>query len=90
MSPPDRRRLSDDDIEAIIVAIEKRQEHVCRYNVTPDQLQSVVRFVGHIDSLLSETGSTIRKTIIVAGISGFIALLGIGAYAKIKQIIGGP
>jgi len=37
---------------------------------------------------MSETGSTVRKTLIDAGIGGSISLLIIGEYAKIKQELG--
>lgn len=88
MTVPDRRRLSDDDINAICDALEKRQGHVCRFNVSPQEIDDAVRFQRHVNALVTETGSTIRKTIIVAGVGGMISLLVLGLYAKLKSALG--
>jgi uncharacterized membrane protein len=84
-----RRHLSDGDIEAIVEALAVRQAHKCMLSVTAEQVEAAVRFHGHIEGLLSETGSTIRKTVIVTGVSGLIALLVLGVYAKMKQVVTG-
>ena len=90
MSPPvpDRRRLSDEDIAAIVTALEQRQKHVCRLTVTPEEIEETVKFKRHINDLMSETGSTIRKTILVSGVGGLISLLLLGLYAKLKSALG--
>lgn len=90
MTPPvpDRRRLSDEDIERICEAMAQRQHHECILTVSPGEVQEAVRFMLHINDLMSETGSTIRKTILVAGVGGLISLLVLGAYAKLKSALG--
>jgi len=86
---PDRRRLSDEDIERICEALARRQGHVCRFvNITPEQVEETIRFQRHVNTLVTETGSTIWKTIIVAGVGGMISLLVLGLYAKIKDSLG--
>lgn len=52
------------------------------------RLEASVRFHETVNDLMSETGSTVRKTLIDAGIGGSISLLIIGEYAKIKQELG--
>jgi hypothetical protein len=37
---------------------------------------------------MSETGSTIRKTILVSGVCGFIALVLLGVYSKLRTELG--
>jgi len=88
----DRRRFSDEDIEALVKAIDARiSVHICRYDgISPDRLHAAVRLTEHIESLLSETGSTVRKTVLVAGVGGLLTLLVLGLYAKIKQGLGLP
>jgi len=84
----DRRRLSDDDIEAICTAIVNIREHQCRFTtLTPEEVSDAVRFHKHVNDLMSETGSTIRKTVLVSGIGGLLALLILGAYTKLKQVV---
>jgi len=84
-----QRSLTDADIEAIAAAVVRLQPHSCRFTgINSEDLEASVRFHKTVDQLMSETGSTIRKTIIVAGIGGLISLLVLGIYAKIKQEIG--
>jgi hypothetical protein len=88
----DRRRFSDEDILALEKILDARMEkHFCRFQgITVDRLQAAVKLTEHIESLLSETGTTVRKTLIVAGVGGLLTLLILGLYAKIKQGIGIP
>ena len=86
----DIRRLIDEDIEALCSAMDKRQGHVCRFNlISSQEVEDSIKFHKHVNQLLSETGTTIRKTILTFGIGGLFALLILGIYAKIKQISGG-
>lgn len=89
MAVPDRRRLSDEDIERLAEAVVARQiHHACKLTVTPEEVSDAVKFMKHVNSLMSETGSTIRKTILVAGIGGVISLLILGVYAKLRNELG--
>ena len=80
--------MSDDDINAICDALEKRQGHVCRFTVPPGEIEEAMRFQRHVNALVTETGSTLRKTIIVAGIGRMISLLVLSLYAKLKSALG--
>jgi len=89
MAMPDRRRLSDEDIERLAEAVVIRQiHHACKLTVTPEEVSEAVKFMKHVNSLMSETGSTIRKTILVAGVGGLISLLILGLYAKLRNVLG--
>lgn len=83
------RNFTDADIEALAVALSRAQRHVCRYeNISEEDMEAAIRFHQHINALMSETGSTIRKTVIVAGVTGLIALLILGIYSKLKTELG--
>lgn len=82
------RTLTDEDVEAIAEAVIRRQTHLCRFQVSEDELEAAVRFHQNVNQLMSETGSTIRKTLIVSGVGGLVALLILGVYAKLKQELG--
>ena len=83
------RSLTDADIEAIAIAVARLQPHSCRFNsIDREDLEASVRFHNTVNELMSETGSTVRKTLIVAGIGGLISLLILGVYARIKQEMG--
>jgi hypothetical protein len=83
------RSLTDADIEAIAAAVIRLQPHSCRFiEISREDLEASVRFHRTVNELMSETGSTIRKTLIVAGIGGLISLLVIGLYAKIRHEMG--
>jgi len=83
------RSLTDDDVEAIAAAVIRLQPHACRFsNIAHEDLEASVRFHKTVNDLMSETGSTVRKTLIVAGIGGLVSLLILGAYAKLKQELG--
>lgn len=88
----DRRRFSDEDIQALCEAITKSQAvHFasCRFgDLTPRQVENAVKFHTHIEALLSETGSTIRKTVLTIGITGLLGLLVLGIYSKLKSALG--
>ena len=87
---PVNRNFTDADIEALAQALARIQKgHICRYDIDPEKLEASIRFTGHIEQLLSETGSTIRKTIVVTGVTGLITLLIIGLYSKLKTELGG-
>ena len=84
-----RRKLSDEDINAIVEAFQKGQPHHCRFaNLDPDDIESSIRFHKHVDQLLAEGGSTVRKTIVSIGVTGVLSLIAFGVYSKIRTWIG--
>ena len=81
---PDRN-LTDEDIAAIVDAF-KIQEHQCRFpEIEPGDLREAIKFYKHYNEMMAESGTVIRKTILVIGIGGLLALLGMGAITKIKS-----
>lgn len=84
----DRRRFSESDITQLAAAIVSRQSHVCRYSATPEEIREAIVFIKHVNSLMSETGSTVRKTLLVAGIGGVLSLLMLGVWSKVKTALG--
>jgi len=85
-----RRRFSDEDIAQLCDAImAKTHAHTCRFDaLRPEEVRDAVLFHRHVNSLMTETGSTIRKTVIVSGITGLLSLLVLGLYSKIKTALG--
>lgn len=84
----DRRRFSDEDIAQLAAAIAHQQQHVCRYSATPEEIREAIQFIKHVNALMNETGSTIRKTILVAGVGGLLSILMLGVWAKIRTSLG--
>jgi len=86
---PDRRRLSDEDIEALAEAVAKRQGHVCRFQeLSPEDIRRAVSFERHVRGVVEETHSVVRKTIVTGGITLLFVLLGLGLVAKLKEYLG--
>lgn len=87
--PPGRHGLTREEIRMLAEELARLQPHHCRMpTVDAIKLDAAIRFYQHVDQLLTETGSTVRKTVIVVGISGLLSLLVLGIYAKIKEAIG--
>ncbi|MGV0961811.1 MAG: hypothetical protein ACOYB1_18455 [Limnohabitans sp.] len=85
----DRRRFTDADIDALCAAITKTQIHVCRFDsLKIDEVRDAVIFHRHVNALMSETGTTIRKTFLVLGVTGLVGLLLLGIYSKLKTALG--
>jgi len=83
------RTLTDADVQAIAAAVQGLRKHECRFDaISQEDLASTVAFKKHVNDLMAETGSTIRKTLVVVGLGGLVSLLMLGIYAKVKEIIG--
>lgn len=70
--------LTTDDIAAIAAVME--QHHVCRYDIKPKDLESVVKFVNGVHSGVTEYQSGLKRVIIriavyatIAGAINFVA-----------------
>lgn len=83
------RTLTDADVQAIASVVQGLRKHECRFDsISQDDLRSTIEFKKHVNDLMAETGSTIRKTLVVAGLGGLMSLLMIGLYAKIREVMG--
>ena len=82
------RTLSDEDVIAIVQALKDGEGHTCRFSsVDADDLKASVEFYKHFNEIMSESGATLRKTIIVLGIGGLATILGLGVVSQIKKIL---
>ena len=82
------RNLTDADIEAITTAL-REEQHACRFtDITTEDMVEAVKFFKHFNGIMQESGSMIRKTLIVVGVTGLITIVGVGAVTKFKQIMG--
>ncbi len=82
------RTLTDEDIKAIAAAV-RDGDHPCRF--TDEEIkgmQEAAEFVQHFNSVMRESGSVFRKTIIVFGVSGLATIIVTGLIVKVKQLIG--
>ena len=83
------RNLTDDDLKAITDAFYAVETHPCRFeNIQPEDMKEAVKFLKHFNEIMQEGGSVVRKTIIVLGIGGLVALVGMGIMVKIKEVTG--
>lgn len=79
------RTMTDTDVQAIVTALQVSNSH-CRYEVSPDEMKDMMRFVKNWNRALEEGKNTIGKTILVLTISALFALLGLGVWAKTKGV----
>jgi hypothetical protein len=83
------RNLTDEDIKAITDALYAEDNHICRFeNIKAEDMREAVKFYKNFNSVLQESGSIVRKTIIVIGVSGLVTIIGLGIMSKIKQLMG--
>ena len=75
--PPRKMVLTDADVAAI--AVEVKKHHVCRYDIEPKDMASLLDFVRSFQEGAIETRRTFRtaaiRMIVWGAIAGFIALL---------------
>lgn len=89
--PRRQRNLTDDDIEELLLAIEKRstQTHSCRFiNVSEDDFYESVRFFKTFNEGLTSGRNIVAKTILILLITFLFGMLGAGFIAKIKTPYG--
>lgn len=83
----DRRKLSDDDIQAFITALNENESH-CRFKgIDPQRLAASIEFTETIAAAINDSKKTARNTLIKLLIAGIIGLLALGTGVKIKTII---
>ena len=80
-----RNSLTEHDIEDIIMAIESRQSHACRFKgVTEEDFYESVRFFKIANTNLTSGKNIIMKTFLVLLITFLFGMLGAGILGKIK------
>lgn len=84
------RQLSDDDIKAIVSAMEENSHaRQCRFpGIDPEVLEEAIVFYKKFNAMIDESGKIIWKTVLVGSISGLLLLIGLGAVAKVKEMLG--
>lgn len=81
--------LSDEDVERIADAVKHSVEHPCRFNrIKPEELEHMFEFYENVNAALTESKNIFFKTLIRVLVVGLFALIGLGAYNKIKGISG--
>ena len=82
------RMLTDEDVAAIVAGIKESAGHTCRFEeIEEKDLKASVEFYKHFNSIMVESGSTLRKTILVLGVTGLVTIIGLGLVSKIKQVL---
>lgn len=80
------RTISDADVRAIIEAIAEHEGR-CRFKaINPDDLHDVMVTVRAFSTVMEESKSVIRKTLIVLLVSGIVSLVYLGSGVKIQQL----
>ena len=83
-----KRNLTDEDIEALVTALEKKSGHSCRFdNVSADDLGEAVTFYKNFNNIVSEGKTTARKTLVVITVTGAVGIAVAGAVVKLKQAL---
>ncbi|SDP67016.1 hypothetical protein SAMN05660330_04358 [Desulforhopalus singaporensis] len=85
------RKLSDEDISAIVQALYDRQseERDCRFeDIEVSELKEVIESHRHFNEFMKMSGNTIVKTVLVIGVGGFITVFFAGVAVKVKKAMG--
>jgi len=85
--PRRHRNLTEDDIEELLLALERRSPHghSCRFtNVSEEDFYESVKFFKTLNEGLTSGRNIIAKTILVLLITFLFGMLGAGFLAKIK------
>jgi len=83
----DRRKLSNEDIQAFIEALNENDSH-CRFNgIDPKRMLASIEFTEAIVTAVNDSKKTVRNTLIKLLLAGIIGLLVLGAGVKLKTVI---
>lgn len=84
------KKLQVDHLEPSIKAIVKAEqaaaieEHVCRYDISPEDLGEVVRFFKAFSSAVEDSKTVVRRALLVFFLLGFLGLAGLGFWTKAR------
>lgn len=83
------RNLTNEDITALVEALNKSQEgHTCRFaSISPEDLLEMVKSHKNFNDIVSEGKTTARKTLVVITVTGAVGIALTGAAVKLKQAI---
>jgi len=80
----DRRKLSNEDIQAFIDALNENESH-CRFKgINPQELSEAVLFFRELNIAINESKKTVRNTLIKLLLSGIVLLILLGAGIKMN------
>lgn len=82
-----KRSLTDNDIEELIIAFEKRaaHPHSCRFSsITEEEFYASVKFFKNLNEALTSGRNIVAKTILVLLITFLFGMFGAGILAKLK------
>lgn len=83
--------LTKADIEAIVDAVYKRHEdaavsHLCRFDqLDPEMAKEALAFFKSFNEAMSDTKKTVRRWLVIAMLTGTVALLGRGVWMYLKE-----
>jgi len=85
------RKLSDEDIQAIMVAIHSVDHpRNCRFSqTTPEDMEEAIEFFRTFNTAWNESKSTIRKTLIVILVTFISGMMGAGIIVEIGKVLKG-
>lgn len=78
--------------EIVKKTIEEQQRHtadICRFSkIDPQALAASVEFYENMNSLLSDTGKTAWKVVVVGTVGALMTIIGLGAIVMIREKLG--
>jgi hypothetical protein len=83
---PERRKkrtLTDEDINALAVAISDLQDKHCRYQISSERLESAVRFFENINGVLEDSKNVVRRALLTLVVVTLAGLVFIGAWYRL-------
>lgn len=85
MSDPEQKhKISDEDIERIIVAAQYRHPEVCRFDtIERTDLEEAVRFYSNFNKMMEDSKRTVRNTLLGILVLVFVGLMTEGFWGKI-------
>jgi hypothetical protein len=84
------RSLTDADISEIVKQVNASKHLDCRFdNIASEDLEEAVTFYKNFNKLMTESGNTIWKTLLVFGVGGVCSLILLGIFSKIKSSLNG-
>lgn len=71
-------------IKAIVKAEQEAASHVCRYDISPEDLGEVVRFFKAFSGAVEDSKTVVRRALLVFFLLGFLGLAGLGFWTRAK------
>ena len=78
-----KRTLTDEDIDALAIAITTHQDKHCRYSISPERLESAVKFFENINGVLEDSKNVIRRALLTLVVVTLAGLVFVGAWYRL-------